>query len=79
MPTWLILRSRVLILFRTLLLSSYHYTTRFQANATEETLIDYAKLAMGNNKVLLHSTRNCTQYPLIKHDGKEYEKECTYV
>ena len=27
-----------------------------------------------NNKVLLCSTRNYTQYPAINHNGKEYEK-----
>ena len=29
-----------------------------------------------NNKVLLYSTGNCTQYPVINPNGKEYEKEC---
>ena len=32
-----------------------------------------------NNKVLLHSTRNYIQYPVINHNGKEYEKECVCV
>ena len=32
-----------------------------------------------NNKVLLSSTGNYTQYPVINHNGKEYEKECMYV
>ena len=27
-----------------------------------------------NNKVLLYSTGNSTQYPVINHNGKEYEK-----
>ena len=27
-----------------------------------------------NNKVLLYSTGNCIQYPIINHNGKEYEK-----
>ena len=27
------------------------------------------------NKVLLYSTENCIQYPVINHNGKEYEKE----
>ena len=31
-----------------------------------------------NNKVLLYSTGNYTQYPVINHNGKEYEKECIY-
>ena len=26
------------------------------------------------NKVLLYSTENCIQYPVINHNGKEYEK-----
>ena len=28
-----------------------------------------------NNKVLLYSTGNYIQYPVINHDGEEYEKE----
>ena len=32
-----------------------------------------------NNKVLLYSTENNIQYPVIKHNGKEYEKECIYM
>ena len=29
-----------------------------------------------NSKVLVYSTGNYTQYPVISHNGKEYEKEC---
>ena len=32
-----------------------------------------------NNKVLLYSTGNYIQYPVINHNGKEYEKEYTYI
>ena len=32
-----------------------------------------------NHKVLLYSTGNCIQYPVINHNGKEYEKESIYV
>ena len=32
-----------------------------------------------NNKVLLYNTRNYNQYPVKKHNGKEYEKECTHM
>ena len=32
-----------------------------------------------NSKVLLHSTGNHIQYPVINHNGKEYEKECVYI
>ena len=32
-----------------------------------------------NNKVLLYSTGNYIQYPMINHDGKEYEKEYIYI
>ena len=32
-----------------------------------------------NSKVLLYSTGNYTRYPGINHDGKGYEKECTYM
>ena len=34
-----------------------------------------------NNKVLLYSTGNYIQYPMINHNGKEYEKRnvCIYM
>ena len=32
-----------------------------------------------NNRVLLYSTGTCIQYPVINHNGKEYEKECIYM
>ena len=32
-----------------------------------------------NNKVLLYSTGNYIQYPVIKHNGKEYKKEYIYI
>ena len=32
-----------------------------------------------NNKVLLYSTRNHIQYPVINHSRKEYEKEYIYI
>ena len=32
-----------------------------------------------NNKILLYSTGNYTQYPVTHHKGKEYEKEYIYV
>ena len=32
-----------------------------------------------NNKVLLYSTGNDIQYPVINHNGKEYEKERIYM
>ena len=32
-----------------------------------------------NNKVLLYSTVNHIQYPVINHNGKEYEKECIHM
>ena len=32
------------------------------------------------NKVLLYSTENYIQYPMINHNGKEYKKkECIYM
>ena len=31
------------------------------------------------NKVLLCSTGNYIQYPVINHDGKEYEKMSVYI
>ena len=32
-----------------------------------------------NNKILLYSTGNYSQYPGVNHSGKEYEKECIYI
>ena len=32
-----------------------------------------------NHKVLLYTTGNYIQYPVINHNGKEYKKECTYM
>ena len=32
-----------------------------------------------NNKVLLYSTENYIQYPMINHNGKEYLKTCIYM
>ena len=32
-----------------------------------------------NSKVLLYSTGNYIQYPMLNHKGKEYEKECVYM
>ena len=32
-----------------------------------------------NNKVLLYSTGNYIQHPVINHNGKEYEKEYIYI
>ena len=32
-----------------------------------------------NNKVLLYSTGNYIQYPVINHNGKECGKECIYI
>ena len=33
-----------------------------------------------NNKVLLYSTENYIQYPMISHNGRQYfKKECIYV
>ena len=32
-----------------------------------------------NNKVLVYSTGNYIQYPVINQNGKEYEKEYVYV
>ena len=32
-----------------------------------------------NKKVLQYSTENCIQYLIISYNGKEYEKECTYI
>ena len=32
-----------------------------------------------NNQVLLYSTGNYIQYPVINHNGKKYEKEINYI
>jgi len=38
-----------------------------------------SKYRVINNKVLLCSTGNCIEYPVINHNRKEYEKEYTSV
>ena len=38
-----------------------------------------AMYGMDNTKVLLCSTGNYIQYPVINHNGEEYEKECVCV
>ena len=38
-----------------------------------------SKIGLINNKVLLYSPGNYIQYPVINHNGKEYEKEYIYV
>ena len=32
-----------------------------------------------NNKILLYSTENYIQYPMVNHNGKESQKEWIYV
>ena len=32
-----------------------------------------------NNKVLLYSTENYIQYPMVNHNGKEYLKKRMYI
>ena len=33
-----------------------------------------------NNKILLYSTENYNQYPMVNHNGEEYiKKGCAYV
>ena len=32
-----------------------------------------------DNNVVLCTTGNYIQYPIISHNGKEYEKECVYI
>ena len=39
-------------------------------------MIGPAKL---NNKVLLYIPGNCTLYPVINYNGKEYEKDCVCI
>ena len=34
---------------------------------------------MGKQQGPTDSTRNYIQYPVINHNGREYEKECIYV
>ena len=36
-------------------------------------------IAWINNQVLLYSTGNYIQYPVVNHNGKEYEKEYKYI
>ena len=41
--------------------------------------ISRCKLLCSYYKVLLYSTGNYIQYPVINHSGKEYEQECIYM
>ena len=44
--------------------------------------VSRCKLVYGrwiNSNVLLYSTANYIQYPVINHSGKEYAKECIYM
>ena len=34
---------------------------------------------MDKQQVILYNTGNYTQYPVINHNGKEYEKECVNI
>ena len=36
-------------------------------------------IAWINNQVLLYSTGNYIQYPIVNHNGKKYEKEYKYI
>ena len=36
-------------------------------------------IAWINNKDLLYSTGNYIQYPVVNHNGKEYEKKYVYI
>ena len=36
-------------------------------------------LVDANNKVLMHSTENYIQYPMINHNGKEHKKKKVYM
>ena len=38
-----------------------------------------AHIGWRNNKVLLSSTGNYIQHPVISHNGTEYKKECIYI
>ena len=48
-------------------------------HAKSKKLIKKRKMEWINNKVLLYSTGNNSQYPVINHNRKEYEKVCIYV
>jgi len=37
------------------------------------------KECIKKNKILLYSTGNYIQHPVMNHNGKEYEKECVYM
>ena len=42
-------------------------------------LMDAKYFMQMDNQVLLYSTGNYIQYPVINHNGKAYEKECVYM
>ena len=52
-----------------------------QESRVHEFGISRCKLYVGwiNNEVLLYSTGHYIQYPVVNHNGKEYEKECIHM
>ena len=45
----------------------------------EADLCRYSYIEWMNNKVLLYSTGDYSQYPVINNNGKECKKECIYI
>ena len=57
----------------------YFAESVFRSPGTIQKTNNKEKYRMDNNKVLLNSTGNYIQYPVINQNGKEYEKEYIYV
>ena len=55
---------------------SQHLCMLFRSWTFRQQPIKYAVI---NNKVLQYSTGNSIQYPVMNHNGEEYEIECTYA
>ena len=56
-----------------------HHVPRHRVRCSHMSFHYNLKQTHINNMVLLYSTGNYIQYPVIKLNGKEYEKECMYV
>ena len=57
------------VYYRQRLMSCFFYRIYFADNNMDHSI----------NKVLLYSTENYSQYPMINHNGKEYKKKNVYM
>ena len=61
------------------LLRAVNLQQKRQEYTTEEKTTSSTNSIRINNNVLLYSTGNYIQYPVVNHNGKEYKKECQHL